>query len=241
MRRALPTVAVLAAGLGFGCGSEEAAPRDSGPLSEVAAETQRAGDAALGYAALVNENYVSCGIPWTAYSKVFGPAPESERLPGREGKNAEVPYHQTVITTPSGVEAVTQNCLICHAGRINGQLVIGLGAADLDFTSDQTKLVGLAEAFLTDPAEIAELERFGARRESRRQPGRDLVLASRSEDLRLARSAAARSAAGDRGSRGRAAVVAHEEEERDVLRRRRARRPRAHDDGRVHAVHRRRR
>ena len=144
------------------CGSEGAEPTNvpAGPLHAIAADPQRGGDADLGYWALVNENYVSCGIPLTAYEKAFAPAPESERLPGREGKNAELPYHQTAIQTPSGVQAVTQNCLTCHAGRIDGQLVLGLGAADSDFTSDQTKLVGLAGAFLSDPAEIAELERF---------------------------------------------------------------------------------
>ena len=38
----------------------------------VTAEPQRSGDATAGYHALVNNGYVSCGIPYSLYSQVFG-------------------------------------------------------------------------------------------------------------------------------------------------------------------------
>ena len=129
------------------------------PEVTLAAETQRTGDPAKGYRALVNEAYVPCGIPASAYSQVFGPAAEADKVPGREGKNATLAYNFTSMITKEGVELVTSNCLTCHAGRINGKLVVGLGAADGDFTQDaagQTQTTGFVGALLTDPKERAE-------------------------------------------------------------------------------------
>jgi mono/diheme cytochrome c family protein len=129
----------------------------------LAHEPQRDGDPAKGYRALVNEAYVPCGIPYSAYGQVFGPAGPSQRIPGREGRNETLPYNFTSMTTKEGVELVTSNCLTCHAGRINDQLVVGLGAADGDFTNDTG---GLAEAvgfLVTDPKERAEWTKWKAR------------------------------------------------------------------------------
>ena len=55
---------------------------------------------------------------------------------------------------------VSANCLMCHGGRINGEIVVGLGAADRDFTSDQVNLIDAALGFVTNPTEKAELQRF---------------------------------------------------------------------------------
>src|SRR5262245_44357590 len=98
---------ILSFALGFSaCAAPEAVP--TGPLppaidaptlapprggpGPIAAEPQRDGDPEAGYRTLVNYGYVTCGIPWSAYSRVFGPAPAAYRLPGREGRNADLPY-----------------------------------------------------------------------------------------------------------------------------------------------------
>src|SRR3954469_15614848 len=89
-------------------------PADMAPVAHpiaVPAETQRTGDAAAGYHALVNEGYVGCGIPYSLYSQVFGSAPASEQIPGRDGHNATLPYGQNAFVQPSGVEVVTPSCL----------------------------------------------------------------------------------------------------------------------------------
>lgn len=126
----------------------------------IPADPQRDGNPDAGYHALVNNGYVTCGIPWTAYSAVFGEADEALRLSGRDGKNATLPYNQTSFTTPGGVELVSANCLQCHAGFLNGELVIGLGESTGDFTAPIGATAALAGALLTDPAEKAELQRF---------------------------------------------------------------------------------
>src|SRR5579884_3802951 len=75
----------------------------------IPAEPQRTGDPSAGYTALVNNGYVGCGIPYSLYSMVFGIAAASDRIPGRNGDNATLPYGQTAFTAASGVEVVTAN------------------------------------------------------------------------------------------------------------------------------------
>ncbi len=140
-------------------GADASAETTSHPVVVLDAETQRTGDAAKGYRALVNEPYVPCGIPLSAYSQVYPTVAAEDTVPGREGKNANLAYNFTSMTTKGGVELVTSNCLTCHAGRINGKLVVGLGAADGDFTNEaaqQIQTTGFVGALLTDPKERAE-------------------------------------------------------------------------------------
>jgi hypothetical protein len=141
-------------------GSDVEAPP---PGIAVAAEEQRAGDPAAGYTALVNEGYVGCGVPWSAYSQVFGAAPPELKLPGRLGKNADLPYQYTAFTTASGVEVVSLNCLVCHASFIKDELVVGLGAAQGDFTTDPSGTATAAGFFVSAPADKVEYEKWKSR------------------------------------------------------------------------------
>jgi mono/diheme cytochrome c family protein len=156
----------------IGCNEEPAPmemlgvpPDPSGIFIEPA--EQRPGDPQKGYDALVNRGYVSCGIPYSIYSQFFGSAAESEKIPGRTGRNQQLPFNQTALTTAAGVEVVTANCLTCHAGNINGQLVVGLGNTEQDYTSDlsgQAKLAkSAASMFTSKPAERAELIKWADR------------------------------------------------------------------------------
>jgi mono/diheme cytochrome c family protein len=103
----------------------------------VPAEPQTPGDPEAGRYQLLHEGYVSCGIPtsmWALVVPFVGGFVGGEPLPGREGKNADMPYNWTVHVANSGVEIASQNCLSCHAGYFDGELVVGLGTADTDFT-----------------------------------------------------------------------------------------------------------
>jgi mono/diheme cytochrome c family protein len=160
----------------FACESEQASgpdagPADARPLSdaplvdpgEVPASEQRPGDPEAGYRALVNYGYVGCGMPLSLFRMFFGSPGPDEQLPGREGLNTEVPFMFNAFTVASGVDVVWGNCLGCHAGRINGELVIGLGAADVDFTQDLAAIADLAGAFVSGDAERAEWRKWANR------------------------------------------------------------------------------
>lgn len=151
------------AGLEQDAGSEGGSEPESFPVITLPAEPQRPGDPQKGYAALVNYAYVPCGVPYSAYRQVFGPAPAASRLPGRTGRNAELAYDFTAFTTKDNVELVGSNCLSCHAGRINGELVVGLGKADGDFTQAPGQLADAVGFLVTDPRERAEWQKWKER------------------------------------------------------------------------------
>ncbi|MCA9718793.1 MAG: hypothetical protein KC468_29255, partial [Myxococcales bacterium] len=113
---------------------------------EIPAPTPIDGDPVDGEWALLNEDYVSCGVPYDLFQlgKVFlGTYADGEQLAWREGKNANLPYNWNVVYSEGGTELAAMNCLTCHAGKFNGELVIGLGRHDADFTDDFGALLGL--------------------------------------------------------------------------------------------------
>ena len=170
MQRLLPLAIVVAAASPLACGGDDSsAPSTTGtttgdppppPGTAIEAEPQRPGDAAKGYDALVNQGYVGCGVPYSAYSQVFGAAPENMRLPGRNQKNAAMPYMYTRFTTTSGVDVVSLNCLVCHASFVGSELVVGVGAANGDFTVDPSNQASAAGLFVSNPAEKAEYQKW---------------------------------------------------------------------------------
>ena len=91
--RRVPIALLLAAA----CGSEPAAEPgpDASPtaseVGEVPAYPQRAGDPEAGYRAMLDQGYVGCGVPYSAYARAFGPAPASLQLPGRPQQVEAVP------------------------------------------------------------------------------------------------------------------------------------------------------
>ncbi|HEY8080394.1 MAG TPA: hypothetical protein VIF62_39965 [Labilithrix sp.] len=132
---------------------------DPGPIV-LGAEPQRTGDPAKGRDALLNQPYVPCGIPDSAFSQAFGSPPANEIVDGRSGRNATLPYNFTAYTTKDGVALVTSNCLQCHAGFMQGKLVVGLGATDTDYTQDQSQFADAASFLVKDPKETAELQKW---------------------------------------------------------------------------------
>jgi mono/diheme cytochrome c family protein len=107
-------------------------------------EPQAPGDPQAGLLALVEKNYVACGVPWELFGLAqgaIGSMGEGEQLAWRSGKNAQVPHSWNVNKAPDGSEYVSPNCLQCHAGKFDGELIIGLGRVDVDFTTDMGTLM----------------------------------------------------------------------------------------------------
>ncbi len=146
-----------------GCDRDDAGAITRAEPGKVPAELQRPGDPRAGYSALLNRSVLTCGIPYSAYRASVG-APDPEmKLPGRTGRNAELPYSVTAFTARSGVELVTSNCLSCHAAPFNGELIIGLGNEFLDFTNDPVVSVEAAGAYVRGEAEAAEWRKWADR------------------------------------------------------------------------------
>ena len=82
------------------------------------------GDAERGRHLLLHSNYMSCGIPYKLWENelsagivrgALAVADDAIPLPGREGRNADLPYMLNAFTTTEGVDVVNANCLHCHA------------------------------------------------------------------------------------------------------------------------------
>ncbi len=154
---------VLAVLTGCGDESKPAAAATKSPLGPVPAAEQRPGDPEAGYRALINNAYITCGIPYSAYLEATDSPTASHSIPGRVGRNAELPHRLTAHTSDSGVELVTSNCLGCHAAEFNGELIIGLGNEFLDFTNDPVLAVESAGAYVNGEAEAAEWRKWADR------------------------------------------------------------------------------
>jgi mono/diheme cytochrome c family protein len=133
------------------------------PLDELPATAQRPGDPAAGYDRLVNGGYVGCGVPYSAWTRAIGPAPEALRLPGRTGPNETLSYDFNAFTTSSSVVVVSSNCLTCHASVFEGQLIVGLGDPNRDFTNDASSTAEAVGVLISDPAERAEWRKWADR------------------------------------------------------------------------------
>lgn len=144
MRR-VPALLALTA---LACGSSTDDPKGPGPGPwdtgvHLEAEEQVPGDPAVGRRVLLDGSYMTCGIPKVLYddpalgesvSAGFGNLSRDDVLPGRQGPGADLPYALNAFTTPDGAEVVNLNCLSCHGGKFDGDVILGLGNATADYT-----------------------------------------------------------------------------------------------------------
>ena len=119
------------------------------PTTFVPADNQRPGDPAVGYQYLTEGNYLMYGIPYDIFQATYGNIVDAENLLGRTGDNANVPYNFTAVTAPNGVRVVSPNCLQCHAQKLNGELIVGLGNSLGDYTVATTGLFPIIDNLIT--------------------------------------------------------------------------------------------
>jgi mono/diheme cytochrome c family protein len=121
------------------------------------------GDPAAGYRYLVNGNYIPCGIPYSLMKRdklVSDGVFVDPGIPGREGPNANVVADMSVFRSSRGNLVVNNNCLVCHAQRLGGQLIVGLGNSTVDFTTDQAKAMWLLKLLARGEDEKTEIDYF---------------------------------------------------------------------------------
>jgi mono/diheme cytochrome c family protein len=95
---------------------------------------QRPGDPAAGYQYLLYGDFVSSGIPLKVFKRASGAGSPDDL--DRTGDADGIPFRFNVVTTSNGVKVVAPTCLTCHAERLNGQVVVGLGSNTYDHTND---------------------------------------------------------------------------------------------------------
>jgi len=151
--------------IGCDSGGRSAVGGGKAEVGKIPDYPQRPGDPQRGYDTLINRALVTCGLPYSAYARSAASDPRDPdlMLPGRTGRNRELPYLLTAHQAPSGAELVTYNCLTCHAAVFDGRLMVGLGNAFLDMTQDPLVAVASAGAYVKGKAERAEWRRWADR------------------------------------------------------------------------------
>lgn len=103
-----------------------------------AAEQVASGDAEAGFDYLKNGDYIGTGVPLELLEKRMGNY--EDKVLSREGANASLPYAVTAFEAANGVEVANGNCFACHAGKLNGEVVVGLGDSFSDFQRNMKPL-----------------------------------------------------------------------------------------------------
>jgi len=95
------------------------------------------GNVERGFDYISSGDYVGTGIPYKVMANRFGSYRDT--LLNRKGNNAAIPYSFTAFDMENGTKVITGTCFTCHAGRIDGQFVAGLG----DNKSNYTRSLGI--------------------------------------------------------------------------------------------------
>ena len=96
------------------------------------------GDPEAGFSYLKNGDYIGSGIPVDLVPKRL--QGYEDKVLGREGTNSRMPYIATAFEAENGVEVINGNCFTCHAGELNGEVVVGLGDSFSDFERNMKPL-----------------------------------------------------------------------------------------------------
>lgn len=94
------------------------------------------GDPDAGFDYLIHGDYIGSGVPLAIMQRAARRMPESQLSPyPRNELNQGIPYMMTAFEAPNGAKMANGNCFTCHAGKVDGKLVIGLGDSFSDFES----------------------------------------------------------------------------------------------------------
>lgn len=128
----------------------------------ISAMPQRPGDPVKGRRALIEEDYVSCGLPERVFRQLIAKL-QTTSIDGRTSRADGLPFSVNVFENSEGVPVVANNCLTCHATPLFGELVVGLGNEFLDFTGNASVHVEQAGALVSGAAEMRAWELYADR------------------------------------------------------------------------------
>ncbi len=155
--------------IGFvACQSYQNLPEAKSPewrVKEVPASLQTtAGDPEKGLDYLITGDYIGTGMPYELFKKRFEKVKGNDL--GRKGVNENVPYLATVFEAANGVKVTNGNCFTCHAGKLNGELVLGLGNHASDYQPSMKPMASMTNFLMRikygkKSEEYAAFEDFG--------------------------------------------------------------------------------
>lgn len=125
---------------------------------------QRGGDPQAGFNYLIYGDYIGSGIPFELLEKRM--SLQKDTVLRREGVNAKVAYAVNVFEAQNGVPVANGNCLACHASKLNGEVVIGLGNSFSDYRKNLKPMatfmkLGMKLKYGKQSEEWAAYEDFG--------------------------------------------------------------------------------
>ena len=97
------------------------------------------GDPEKGFEYLIYGDYMGTGFPYKTFEgfvqKQLGRyvGDDEGKVLSRTGINDGVPFTHTAFKAASGAVVVNGNCFSCHAGRVNGELILGMGNSFGDY------------------------------------------------------------------------------------------------------------
>jgi len=120
----------------FACKSRLPSPTPISPNKTVhrilPSEQQHKGDPLRGLDYLKYGDAVGNGIPVEIFTRFSGK--RKDTVLNREGVNGRLPYLSTAFENENKQMLVSGNCFTCHAGELNGKIILGLGNSLGDFT-----------------------------------------------------------------------------------------------------------
>ena len=122
------------------------------------------GDPERGLAYLIDGDYIGSGLPYELVEKRFGDVQDT--IFRREGLNQHSPYVLTVFEAENGQLVGNGNCFTCHAGELNGEMVVGLGNSWSDYKRDWSTMaqvldLGVSLKYRKDDPEYQAYQPFG--------------------------------------------------------------------------------
>lgn len=125
------------------------------------------GDPVAGFDYLIHGDYIGSGVPLEIMQSA-GPRMEESKLNPypRNELNEGIPYNMTAFVAANGRAVANGNCFTCHAGEVDGELVVGLGNSFSDYESSMVltgKMMrtGMSLRYKKDDPATAAFEDFG--------------------------------------------------------------------------------
>jgi mono/diheme cytochrome c family protein len=101
-------------------------------VKQVPASVQQPpGDPQAGLDYLIYGDYIGSGIPLEFFRKKM--SNQLDTVLKRSGENAYVHYTANIFAAANGVQVLNGNCFTCHAGKLEGEIVLGLGESFSDY------------------------------------------------------------------------------------------------------------